>query len=512
MKSNDFSSWVLRLKDPVVITGLAVMLFSGVIRIVLQDTAPRGSLIVKVLGYVFLAGALVATAGFLKKGKKPVEDSPVPDLGGKDEINQGAASGHDSAVVSGGVVNITYNGISGATLGELRKTIASNRKTEERLLKTLVDKNIDISARDAEIRTWIERYNELSSRLEKRADTIAAKAAAMLKGGGLDDAEELLKQSLEKNLQAADEGKKAAAQDAFELAGIRELRLDYRGARDYYEQATRLEPQSSAYLNKLGVSWASLGDLRMAIGYYTRALDIDVAAHGASHRNVATYYNNIGAAWDSLGEPKKAIEYFAKALEIDIAVDGNKNPNAAIRYNNMGLSWNALGDPKKALDCFTKALDIDLAVHGASHPDIAMDYNNVGGAWEALGDSRKAMDCYNKALDIDLAAYGAWHPKAALRYNNIGFTWNALGDSKKAIECFAKALDVDLAVYGARHPDVAVDCNNVGAAWHSLGDLKKAAEYYAKALDIFEKAYGAGNAHAVNLRAKLEKISKEQGL
>ncbi|MBI5888081.1 MAG: hypothetical protein HZB82_05140 [Deltaproteobacteria bacterium] len=177
MKSNDFSSWLLRLKDPVVLTGLAVMLFSGVIRIVLQDTAPRGSLLIKVLGYLFAAGVVVAAAGFFKKGKKPVTGSPAPGLGAKDDVNQSPSLAHNSAAASGGVADMTYNGVSDATLTELRKTIASNRKTEERLLKTLAGKNIDISARDAEIRTWIERYNELISRLEKRAARDAIRPA-----------------------------------------------------------------------------------------------------------------------------------------------------------------------------------------------------------------------------------------------------------------------------------------------------------------------------------------------
>jgi hypothetical protein len=48
-----------------------------------------------------------------------------------------------------------------------------------------------------------------------------------------------------------------------------------------------------------------------------------------------------------------AIEFYNKALQIDVAVFGEQHPNVAIRYNNLGAAWRDLGDVEKAVSSFS---------------------------------------------------------------------------------------------------------------------------------------------------------------
>ncbi|MBM2834612.1 MAG: hypothetical protein HW406_1773, partial [Candidatus Brocadiaceae bacterium] len=213
------------------------------------------------------------------------------------------------AVVAGGNVAISY-GVS--------------QKTLDRLLKTLDEKDIDLKDRDAEIQKWIEKYKELESRLALRSteDTLAAQAKEKLDAGDLEGAEKLLQQSLERKKQHIDEMKKAAASDSYELGLIKELQLDYQGAENYFKQALEYDSENSEYFNIYGLILDTLGNVKEAVEYFNKALDIDLKLYGEKHPNVAREYHNLGSAWDTLGNAKKAIEYFNKALDIDLKVYG----------------------------------------------------------------------------------------------------------------------------------------------------------------------------------------------
>ncbi len=317
-------------------------------------------------------------------------------------------TGDQSPAVVGETITINYHnyGLSKETFDKLvqaitagikeslrgkEDTIATLNRTVSHLLKNLDEKNVAIEQRDATIRQIIEKQKELETRLEKRSpeDTLTAQAKEKLKSWDLEGAETLLKESLSKNLEALTEKRKAAASDAYELGSLKELQLEYREARDYYEKAVQLEPKNSDYLNQYGY------------------------------------------ILDKLGESKKAIEYYEKALKIDIEVYGDKHPNVATRYNNIGAAWIKLGDSKKAIDYFETALKIGLAVYGDKHPDVAASYYNIGSALVSLEEYKKAIEYYEKSLQIGLEAYGVRHPNVARIYNNIRFSVGPLRGIQK---------------------------------------------------------------------------------
>ena len=105
-----------------------------------------------------------------------------------------------------------------------------------RLLKNLEEKDVAIEERDAKLQELAEKYKELEERLAKRSieDDLVAQAKQKLDGGDFEGAEHLLLRSLGKNLQAIVEKKKDAASDAFDLGSLRELQLDYAGAKNFF--------------------------------------------------------------------------------------------------------------------------------------------------------------------------------------------------------------------------------------------------------------------------------------
>ena len=143
-------------------------------------------------------------------------------------INQETHGNKSPAINANGDVNVTYR-VGKEQFNQLLSELDNNKRVVSRLLKTLDEKEVDIAGRDEKIEQWVKKYNELKENLEKRsmAEPIIAKAKKALSKGDLETAEALLSQSLEKNLKVINEKKEAAASDAYELAGIKELQLKY---------------------------------------------------------------------------------------------------------------------------------------------------------------------------------------------------------------------------------------------------------------------------------------------
>jgi tetratricopeptide (TPR) repeat protein len=201
-------------------------------------------------------------------------------------------------------------------------------------------------------------------------------------------------------------------------------------------------------------------------------------------------YNELGYHANMVAAYAEAKVHYQRALEIDQAALGPDHPNVAIRVNNLGGVLQALGDLEGAKDHYQRALEIDEADLGPDHPDVAIDVNNLGTVLQALGDLEGARARFQRALKIDEAALSPDHPKVAIRINNLGTVLEDLGDLQAAKEHHQRALKIDQAALGPDHPNVARDVNNLGGVLHKLGDREGARAHSQRALNIFRKSLG----------------------
>jgi len=446
---------------------------------------PIGTILAIFIMIIVAISAMFFSGFFTELGKKTAFDS------GKQEkthhsIQTGDIKTGDQAQIFLGS-NVSISGVPHEVVDDLRNTINLKDSVIQTFIKMLEEKDVPLEDQSAKLQVSAENYKGLK-------DYFLFQVWVKLKKGDIEGAEKLLLESYKKNLQAIVEkkkaGKKKAAADAFGLGFIKLFKLEYYSAKQYLEQAIRLEPDNADFLNVLGFILNDLGDSQKSIDYHERALAIDLKIYGDQHSKVSTSYKYLGVACDNLGNYQKAIDYHEKALAIDLKVYGDQHPKVATSYNNLGTVWQNLGNYQKAIDYHEKALAINLKIYGVQDPMVSTQYNNLGTAWHNLGNYQKAIDYHGKALAIDLKFYGDQHPKVATSYNNLGSVWNSLGNYQKAIDYHEKALAIDLKVYGEQHSKVAISYNNLGSAWKHLGNYSKAIEYYKKALAIDLKAYG----------------------
>lgn len=178
--------------------------------------------------------------------------------------------------------------------------------------------------------------------------------------------------------------------------------------------------------------------------------------------------NQAGFFLNMQARRQAALRYLYKAEQIDRAALGDNHPDVARDVNNIGRVLRAQGkqdDLLKALDQFRKAKEIYLSEFGAKHPKVAMTLNNIGLILLAQGERKKreeALVHFRKARRIYSAVFGVDHPKVAMTLNNIGIALRGQNKFDKALVNLAEAERIDRHAFGNDHPNVARDANNIG--------------------------------------------------
>jgi tetratricopeptide (TPR) repeat protein len=131
---------------------------------------------------------------------------------------------------------------------------------------------------------------------------------------------------------------------------VAELRADllfsqkeYAGAVRAYKKILETDPKNAQVLDKIGVSYQEMLDLRGAENYYKKAVKAD--------KTYASGLNNIGTVEYERKHYKNAIKYYKKALKI--------RTDMATVYTNLGYAYFETKEYPDAIASFQQALLID---------------------------------------------------------------------------------------------------------------------------------------------------------
>ena len=259
----------------------------------------------------------------------------------------------------------------------------------------------------------------------------------------------------------------------------------------------------------IGASHHGLGNLELAVKYYTMATEIQKSPHSLSYT-----YNQIGLLYQEKGDYRLALEYFQKTLHIEeqILQTNKYGPVLATMYNNIGDTYDRLGETENALKYLHHALDIRLKGTVPTHTDLAAIYCNLGKVYQKKGELNKALEFLEKALEINTQTFGQNHESLAPTHSNIALVYLDMNDSKKAIYHAETALRILLrSQAGESHMDVSRIQYNIGMIQFQLGSHIKALKITHKALQNHLKRFSKNDRLFAHIYLLLSKIyQKEQ--
>jgi tetratricopeptide (TPR) repeat protein len=134
-----------------------------------------------------------------------------------------------------------------------------------------------------------------------------------------------------------------------EVALTPERRADIFMARKMYREAIeqyRQMPETPLILNKIGIAYHQMLDLKTARRYYERSIK--------GNPKYAEAVNNLGTILYARRNYGGAVRQYRKALRLA--------PQSASIYSNLGTAYFARKDYKEAFEAYQKALELDPEV------------------------------------------------------------------------------------------------------------------------------------------------------
>lgn len=212
-------------------------------------------------------------------------------------------------------------------------------------------------------------------------------------------------------------------------------------------------------------AWATLGDVRAALGQFDRSINALQRAVALQPRQAA-WWGNLGASQLDRGNPEEAIKSFHESLRLDTNQPG-------IHYN-LGAALTGLGRLDEALASYRQAL--------ALRPDFAEAWLNLGSLHSRRREYPEAMHAATEALRLRPG-----YPEAL---NNLGQALASLDRHNEAIHHYREALNVK--------PDYPEAHGNLAASLLDAGLPSEAAAHGRRALQLNphfgEAANNLGNA------------------
>jgi len=225
-------------------------------------------------------------------------------------------------------------------------------------------------------------------------------------------------------------------------------------------------------------------DLKKALEYDKKSLEIKIQNLGKVHHDVAGGFFNIGLTYQDLGNYDAALSSFQQSRDLFFQLNEDNTPSMASALYGLGMTYIFKGRHDQAFAPLNKALKIRLASLGESHPLVAESYHSLGKYFVDTGDLDRAIEYYKQSVSIYTEFYGSDHPSVAYGNNNIGTVCFKKGRLDEALYYFNLALKDKIRIFGKNHPTVANTYANIGQVYFDQGKYKKAFQQYDKSLKI----------------------------
>jgi Tfp pilus assembly protein PilF len=114
---------------------------------------------------------------------------------------------------------------------------------------------------------------------------------------------------------------------------------------DYFEKATKIDPNFSDAYNNLGFAYEKLGQFETAISFYKKALS------NVLYPTPEKAFISMGNSFYRLGKYEDAIHSYKEAIKRD--------PDLSLPYLRMSLCYNSMGRYGEAATAMTQAINLD---------------------------------------------------------------------------------------------------------------------------------------------------------
>ena len=323
-----------------------------------------------------------------------------------------------------------------------------------------------------------------------RATLLRTVGSVYEKLGLLDEAAELLKESLEESQRLGDTS--SIADSLVALGEVRGEQSELEAAREHLQRALTLRtdalgPDHAAVaevLVLLGTVAEYEGDYEASKRELERALTIREAAFGPRSEEVAATLDLLAITLLGEGHFERAERRIRRALDIWQELYGTVHPKVARGLNSLGviLNYQDRFDDGEAM--FRRSLEIRRQALDPHHPELGQSLNNLALCLLDTEHHDEGMALMEQALEIWRRALGELHPRVSRATYNLGDFYMMDDDLDAAEPLLRRALEITLESHGPDHLQAAFPFKRLGDLMERRGRFAESEGYYRKALAI----------------------------
>lgn len=200
-----------------------------------------------------------------------------------------------------------------------------------------------------------------------------------------------------------------------------------------FDEAIKLNPESSAAFEWRGTAWLQLKEWDKAISDFDESIRLNP--------KLASAFSNRGVAWLKKAELEKAMEDFTSAIQL--------HPRYAPAYHNRGILWKNRGELDKAITDYSDAIRLN--------PRFEDAFVSRATAWVLKGVYDKSLKDFDAALALNPRSLEGLFGRARLRATCPDAAFRdgakAVEDAKKGSELPGKRLSLHIEILAASHAE-----------------------------------------------------------
>jgi CHAT domain-containing protein/tetratricopeptide (TPR) repeat protein len=281
------------------------------------------------------------------------------------------------------------------------------------------------------------------------------------------------------------------------------------------ELATRAygkdHPNVAVILNDLAIVYQAMSQYDKAEPLYLRGLQIREDKLGKNHLDVATSLNNLGTLYEATGQYTKAEPLYLRSLKISEDKLGKDDPEVVSNLDRLANLYHHLGQYSKAEPLYQRSLQTKEDKLGKDHPAVATSLDNLGSLYQDMAQYDKAEPLLQRSLKIREDKLGKDHPDVAYSLTDLAELYRTMDQYAKAEPLLQRSLKIREDKLGKEHPDVSTSLNDLALLYVDLGQYAKAEPLYQRSLKIRESKLGKDHPAVATSLNNLADLYKAMG-
>lgn len=356
----------------------------------------------------------------------------------------------------------------------------------------------------------VQEAKSLDSDPEVQAEMYETLGGIYQKLGNFDQADSLLKSSLEKRKSIYGNDHLQVAESLVTLGILRDAQAKLEESEQLIRQGLEMterhvpanHPAIARGMLALGKVLEDRGTYDKSIATLDRAVQL-YSAPNSSPSDLADSLHELANAHYFAGHDDVADSLNRRVLEMYKQIYGDRHPRVADILINLGAIQYDRGNYKQAEQFDRQALAIVQAWYGNENPDTAIDMTILGRAliFQNRFDEGNAM--LRQSLEIKERVFGEVHPSVASTLNDLGNAASTQNNYDAAEKYFQRMGDIYRQIYPDGHYLIGNVMSNLGSSYLGRKDWPRAESMFREAIRIYTDKLGPNHNSTAIARIKL---------